>query len=144
MEVAARIDNERIRVPLEVVKKASGAQSEWDSANWSLALYKEDSSAGFPAPFLDLQRDIQTWLDQADRDLAAAAGELAQSGLDGDEARRILSGLASRYHYAVDCCTVDNHGKIVAVEPAATMSSPAQISAGRSRSGGLRKPGGLS
>lgn len=141
MEVAAGIDNERIIVPLEVIKKATGAQSEWDSATRSLALYKEDTSAGFPLPFLDLQRDVQSRLDQADRDLAAAAGELAQSGLDGDEARRILSGLASRYHYAVDCCTVDEHGKIVAVEPAAYHEFAGADISGQEHVGRLKETG---
>ncbi|MGE5543364.1 MAG: acyl-CoA thioester hydrolase/BAAT C-terminal domain-containing protein, partial [Bacillota bacterium] len=51
--------------------------------------------------------------------LAAAAEELARTGLTGDETRRVLNRLAARYPYVVDACTVDRNGKIVAVEPAA-------------------------
>jgi hypothetical protein len=141
LEAAAGIVNERTIVPLEIIKKATGTQSEWDSANRSLTLYKEDTNAGFPAPFLDLQRDVQIQLDQADRDLAAAAGELAQSGLDGDEAHRILNSLATRYHFAIDCCTVDDHGKIVAVEPAAYHEFAGADISGQEHVGRLKETG---
>lgn len=117
MEVTAGIDNGRMIVPLDVLLEAAGVQSEWNSATRSLTLFGKAPSADFPAPVLDLQRDIQNQLDQMDRDLATAAGELALTGLDGDEACRILSGLASRYHYVVDCSTVDYNGKIVTVWP---------------------------
>jgi len=119
MPVAAGIDKGRLIVPSEIILEATGAVSEWDSATRTLALFLKDPGAGFPAPVLDLQRDIQNELDRMDRDLAAAAGELARTGLGGEEARLILSGLAARYPYVADACTVDNNGKIVAVEPAA-------------------------
>jgi len=118
MPLAAGIDGGRLVVPLEIILQATGAQSGWDSATRTLSLFLKDT-AGFPGPLLDLQRDIQNELNRMDRDLAAAAGELSRTGLDGEEARRILSGLAARYPWVADACTVDKNGKIVAVEPAA-------------------------
>lgn len=118
MPLAAVIDGDRLIVPLEIILQATGAQSGWDSATQTLSLFLKDT-AGFPGPFLDLQRDIQNELDRMDRDLFAAAGELSRTGLDGEEARRILSGLAASYPYVADACTVDKNGNIVAVEPAA-------------------------
>ncbi len=117
-DVSPRLENGRFLVPLRPVLEAMGAEVTWyDETTRSLTLFGKAPSADFPAPVLDLQRDIQNQLDQMDRDLATAAGELALTGLDGDEACRILSGLASRYHYVVDCSTVDYNGKIVTVWP---------------------------
>jgi hypothetical protein len=118
MPLAAGINGGRLVVPLEVILQATGAQSGWDSATQILSLFLKDT-AGYPDLLLDLQRDIQNELDRMDRDLFTAAGELARTGLDGEEARRILSGLAARYPYVADACAVDKNGKIVAVEPAA-------------------------
>ncbi|BAF60544.1 hydrolases of the alpha/beta superfamily [Pelotomaculum thermopropionicum SI] len=119
MPVAAEIDRGRLVVPAEIILQATGAQEQWDGAARVLSLFLKDPGAGFPAPVLELQRDVQNELDRMDRDLAAAAGELARTGLDGEEARRILSGLAARYPYVADASTVDKNGKIAAVEPAA-------------------------
>ena len=118
MPLAARIEGDRLIVPLEIILQAPGVQPSWDSATQTLSLFLEDIP-GYPDLFLDLQRDIQNELERMDRDLFTAAGELARTGLDGEEARRILNELAARYPYVVDACTVDKNGKIVAVEPAA-------------------------
>ncbi|NLI13980.1 MAG: hypothetical protein GX425_15520 [Peptococcaceae bacterium] len=141
MPVAAGIDKGRLIVPSEIILEATGAESEWDSTTRTLALFLKDPGAGFPAPVLDLQRDIQNELDRMDRDLAAAAGELARTGLDGDEARRILSGLAARHSYVADACTVDKNGKIVDVEPAAYHEFAGSDISGQEQVARLRETG---
>ncbi|MBN1191782.1 MAG: cache domain-containing protein [Dehalococcoidales bacterium] len=64
-----------------------------------------------------VQQELQSAMNGLDRDLANAAGEL--SGLDpaGAHARKILAGLLDKRPYAVDTCTVNRNGIIVAVEP---------------------------
>lgn len=119
LAVAAEISQGRLIVPLQLITEATGAQSDWDGATRTLSLYTEDPGHDFPALLLDLQRNIQDELDRMDQDLAAAAGKLSLSDLDGDETRLILSGLAARYPYVVDSCTVDPNGTIMAIEPAA-------------------------
>jgi hypothetical protein len=118
MPLAARIEGDRLIVPLEIILQAPGVQPEWDSATQTLTLFFKGVD-GYPDLILDLQRDIQNELERMDRDLSIAAGELGRTGLDGEETRRILTELAARYPYVVDACTVDKNGIMVAVEPAA-------------------------
>jgi len=59
----------------------------------------------------------QSELDKLDADLADAALKLTGTGLSGDGARQILSGLCTKYPYLVDCSTVDTTGKIVTMAP---------------------------
>lgn len=115
---AAEIKNGRLIVPLQIILEASGAQSTWDSAAQTLELTMKDIP-GYPTTVLDLQRSIQNELELMDQDLAAAAGELARTGLDGEEARLILNELSAKYPYVIDACTIDNNGIIIAVAPAA-------------------------
>ncbi|MCL6611593.1 MAG: ABC transporter substrate-binding protein [Peptococcaceae bacterium] len=141
MPAAAGIENGRLVVPSEIILEATGAQSGWDSATGTLSLFLKDPGTGFPDPVLDLQRDIQNELNRMDRDLAAAAGELARTGLDGDEARRILSALAVRHPYVADACTVDDSGKIVAIEPAAYHGFAGSDISGQEQMGRLKETG---
>ena len=141
MLLAAGINGGRLVMPLEVILQATGAQSGWDSATQTLSLFLKDN-ADYPDLLLDLQRNIQNELDRMDRDLITAAGELARTGLDGEEARG-LKWAGGALPLCGGRCAVDKW-KIVAVNLPPTMSSPAQISAGRSRSGGFGKPGARS
>ncbi|HDS44819.1 MAG TPA: hypothetical protein ENN68_01770 [Methanomicrobia archaeon] len=75
--------------------------------------------ADVPLVLLTLQSAIQTALDRRDTDLAAAAEHLAHTGLDSAETRAILNELCDKHPYAIDCCTVDLNGTMVAVEPEA-------------------------
>ncbi|MDD5556646.1 MAG: cache domain-containing protein [bacterium] len=50
-------------------------------------------------------------------DLEAAAGRLAETGLEGDGARRILLGIREGRPWAVDRATVSPGGVLLAVEP---------------------------
>ncbi len=118
LAAAAEIKNGRLIVPLQIILEATGAQSTWDGATQTLSLTLNEI-AGFPTTVLDMQRSVQQELERIDQDLAVAAGELARTGLDGEEARRILNELAAKYPYVIDACTVDNNGTIIAVEPAA-------------------------
>lgn len=72
------------------------------------------------APAADaLAREVQAGLERMDRALAQAAGELAAHDLAGPEARGILRGLLDQCPVAIDVCTVDLQGRIVAMEPEA-------------------------
>jgi hypothetical protein len=66
-----------------------------------------------------LQKATQTGLDKLDADLAAAAVKLKSTGISGDAARQILSGLCAKYPYLIDCSTADTSGKVVAMAPEA-------------------------
>ena len=79
--------------------------------------------ADVPLVLLTLQADIQTVLNSMDTDLAAAAEHLAYTGLESAETRAILNELCDKHPYAIDCCTVDLNGTMVAVEPNAYRES---------------------
>ncbi|MGC9444047.1 MAG: hypothetical protein ACP5E9_03825 [Candidatus Methanospirareceae archaeon] len=73
--------------------------------------------ADVPLVLLTLQTAIQTVLDRMDADLAAAAEQLAHTGLESIETRAILKELRDNRSYVIDCCTIDQNGTIVAAEP---------------------------
>jgi hypothetical protein len=52
-----------------------------------------------------------------DAEVAAAAKELAKTGINGDEARKIVRKLAKSNRYCIDCSTVDMKGNMAIVEP---------------------------
>ncbi len=79
--------------------------------------------ADVPLVLLALQAAIQTVLDRTDADLEVAAANLAQTGLASAETRAILNELCDKHPYVVDCCTVDQNGVIVAMEPEAYRES---------------------
>jgi branched-chain amino acid transport system substrate-binding protein len=66
-----------------------------------------------------VQQDIEKEMKSLDRDLAAAAQKLSGLDLTGAQARSILNGLLLNRSYAVDACTINRNGKILALEPAA-------------------------
>ncbi len=70
-----------------------------------------------PAALTRISEQIQTSLDRMDSDVQDAANLIALHGLKHDETRRILRALYKKHASAVDTCTVDIRGKIVAVEP---------------------------
>ncbi|MBN1455803.1 MAG: hypothetical protein JW945_06110 [Methanomicrobia archaeon] len=76
-----------------------------------------------PLVLLTLQAAIQTVLDRMDTDLATAAEQLARTGLESDETRVILNELCEKHLYVIDCCTVDQTGTILVVEPDAYQES---------------------
>lgn len=59
----------------------------------------------------------QAELDKLDADVADAALKLKSTGLNGDGARQILTGLCAKYPYLVDCGTADTTGKVVTMAP---------------------------
>ena len=75
------------------------------------------SEAEVPLVLVTLQSAIQTVLDRIDTDLAAAAENLAHTGLESAETRAILNELCDNHQYVIDCCTVDQHGTMIAMEP---------------------------
>jgi hypothetical protein len=77
-----------------------------------------NKDAQLQANTLKLQQDIQWELDTMDSDLSSTAVELSQTGLSGSECRQILNEFCIDHPYVVDCCTVDNSGRIVTMAPA--------------------------
>jgi hypothetical protein len=71
---------------------------------------------------LQIQKAVQSELDDLDRDMSAAASELSRTGLSGPEARQILNGLVSKYTFIIDSCTTDISGIMVTVAPDAYSS----------------------
>jgi hypothetical protein len=69
-----------------------------------------------------IQPAIQSELNNLDADVSAAALKLKSTGLSGDGARQILSGLCTKYSYLVDCSTVDTTGKVITMAPDAYRS----------------------
>ncbi len=82
-------------------------------------VFAADTSASASAEVqLDkISSAIQDTLTSMNNDLSTAAQTLAHAGLDGDNAHVVLSDLCDKHRSAVDCCTIDARGKIVAVEP---------------------------
>lgn len=56
-------------------------------------------------------------LSKLDGDIANAAGELSKTGLEGPEARGVLTSLCASNKYALECATVSKEGKLLAIEP---------------------------
>jgi hypothetical protein len=71
---------------------------------------------------LQIQKAVQSELDNLDRDLSTAASELSRTGLSGPEARQILNGLYSKHTFIIDCLTANVAGKMVTVAPDAYSS----------------------
>ncbi len=71
---------------------------------------------------LQIQKAVQSELDNLDKDMSAAASELSGTGLSGTEARQILNGLYSEHTFIIDCLTTDAAGKMVTVAPDAYSS----------------------
>ena len=65
----------------------------------------------------NLQGIIQSKLLNLDNALSSAAGEIAKSGLQGEETRGILNRLCKKYPYLLDCSTADPQGKMITVAP---------------------------
>ena len=65
----------------------------------------------------NLQGIIQSKLLNLDNAVSAAAGKIAKSGLQGEEARAILAGLCKKYPYLLDCSTADPQGKMITAAP---------------------------
>ncbi len=70
----------------------------------------------------NMQKIIQSKLANLDNDVSAAAGKIASSGLQGDQARGILNDLLKKHPYLLDCSTADPQGKIITMEPDAYRS----------------------
>ncbi|MCJ7654658.1 MAG: cache domain-containing protein [Dehalococcoidia bacterium] len=71
---------------------------------------------------LQIQKAVQSELDNLDRDLSGAASKLSGTGLSGPEARQILNELCSKHPFIIDSCTTDAAGKMVTVAPEAYSS----------------------
>ena len=74
-------------------------------------------ASGRPAVLDAAQQGVQAVLDHLDADLAAAAAQLRDAGLDTGAAQRVLQGLATRHPEVVDFATVSDTGTILLVEP---------------------------
>jgi len=71
---------------------------------------------------LQIQKAVQSELDNLDRDMSDAASKLSGTGLSGSEARQVLNSLCSKYPFIIDSCTADASGKMVTVAPDAYSS----------------------
>ena len=72
-----------------------------------------------PPALIGVAEGLQSVLDAIDASMHDAAGKLSATGIDSDAARQILRDLLAAHPYAVDACTVNPWGRIVAAEPAA-------------------------
>ena len=61
--------------------------------------------------------DVNTSLEEIDRNVASAAGALGSSGLAGPGANATLAYLAASSPYAADAVTITSDGRIAAVMP---------------------------
>ncbi|MBI4799890.1 MAG: cache domain-containing protein [Desulfarculus sp.] len=66
-----------------------------------------------------LRAQTQSRLDHLDRSAAGAAQGLAQAGLTGPQARRVLEDLLKACPEAIDVAAVDAQGRMVTMEPTA-------------------------
>lgn len=73
---------------------------------------------GWTEQMVTLRQRVQAKLDHLDRSLARAAQGLAQSGLTGPAARRVLRELLQACPEAIDVAAVDSAGHMVTIEPA--------------------------
>lgn len=69
-------------------------------------------------PLLTLQGRLQAALEDMDRALAQAAQRLAQDGIKGPQASKILAWLCAERRQAIDCAAIDPQGVMVVLEPA--------------------------
>ena len=116
LEVPVSLKQGRIMVPVQLILEATGTRSNWDSTHRILSITREDSG-DFTPELLTMQHNLQWELWRMDQDLAAAADELDQTDLVGEEARRILKDLAAKYPNLLDVGTTDAKGIIKALEP---------------------------
>ena len=65
----------------------------------------------------EAQVQIDTELRQMGRSLVYACEQLSMVGLEGDEARTILSALVANSSFIIDACTFDLNGTFVTMEP---------------------------
>lgn len=66
---------------------------------------------------LEIQQTIQSELYNLDFDMLAATADLRNTGLSGNEARQILNRLSEKYHYLIDCSTIDDFSRMVTIAP---------------------------
>jgi len=64
-----------------------------------------------------IQKAVQTALDNLDRDMSAAASQISRTGLSGTDTRTILDGLVTKYPFIIDAITTDAPGIMVTVAP---------------------------
>lgn len=72
-----------------------------------------------PPLLVDAAQRVQGVLNAIDASLGEAASRLAETGIESDGAREVLRGLLAAHPFAVDACTVNPWGRIVAAEPEA-------------------------
>jgi len=90
------------------------------AASLALAAGPAPCAAENPIPVLmTAQQKTAAELDRLDAELKRAAQALGTTGLTGDAARSVLSGLCASFRHAVDCAAVDASGTMVTIEPAA-------------------------
>ncbi len=77
------------------------------------------ASEDLPPALTAVQHRIQTVLDKLDISMRNAADRLSDISLDSDAARHVLAELVSKHAFAVDACTVNPWGRIIAAEPEA-------------------------
>jgi hypothetical protein len=72
-----------------------------------------------PPALIEVAEGVQTVFDAIDESMLDAAGKLSTAGIDSEAARQVLTDLLAAHPHAVDVCTVNPWGRIVAAEPAA-------------------------
>ncbi|MCL4691448.1 MAG: PDC sensor domain-containing protein [Candidatus Hydrogenedentes bacterium] len=72
-----------------------------------------------PPALHEVADGLRSVFDAIDASMHEAAGKLSETGIDSDEARAVLAELLAAHPYAVDACTVNPWGRIVAAEPEA-------------------------
>lgn len=70
-----------------------------------------------PPALNEVAEGLQAVFDAIDASMHEAAGKLSETGIDSDGARAVLAGLLAAHPYALDACTVNPWGRIVAAEP---------------------------
>jgi len=83
----------------------------------SLACLSSSQSPAQEALYLTRQM-VQEEMEKLDNDLRKASNDLADRDLSSEFARSLLSKLMGNRPYIVDIATVDDSGKIAAIEPA--------------------------
>lgn len=74
-------------------------------------------AASSPTTLETAQEQVSSALARLDIGLKKAAGELGNTGLAGEDARRILAATCGEFSYLVDCSTIDSKGRMITVEP---------------------------
>lgn len=91
-----------IAVPAQNVPKGNASAAE--------------STGNMPFTLLQIQADVQGSLDDMDSDVANASQNLSDTGLEGAEAREVLSSLLESNPNLFEAVTVSDEGKIIAAE----------------------------